>query len=249
MLALALVVVLLGAWEAVVRLGAVDAIILPAPDQIAVALHDDAGLLFAQFAITAEEIVLGLLVAVGVAVLATVAIHFSRPVRRALYPLLVASQSVPIAIVAPLLVALLGFALAPKLGIVALICFFPVTVGALDGLARVDPALLKLMRTLGASRTQSFLRVQAPAALPGLLSGAKVAVAVAVIGADLAELAGSDAGLGHLIQQASAQLDSARAYAGVVILAGFGVVLFAALTLVEHHALPWTARTGELQTA
>jgi ABC-type nitrate/sulfonate/bicarbonate transport system permease component len=176
-------------------------------------------------------------------VLLAVAIHLSRTIRRATYPLLVASQTIPIVIVAPLLVAWLGYDLAPKLAIVGLICFFPVVVTTLDGLAGVDPDLRKLMRTLDASRLQTLRHVEAPAALPALLSGAKIAVTVAVIGAVLAEQAGSSDGLGHLILQSIPQFETARSWAAVVVLAAFAIVLFGALALAERRLVPWAHRS------
>ena len=171
------------------------------------------------------------------------AIHLSRTLRRATYPLLVASQTIPIVIVAPLLVAWLGYDLAPKLAIVGLICFFPVVVTTLDGLAGVDPDLRKLMRTLDASRLQTLRHVEAPAALPALLSGAKIAVTVAVIGAVLAEQAGSSDGLGHLILQSIPQFETARSWAAVVVLAAFAILLFGALALAERRLVPWAHRS------
>jgi putative hydroxymethylpyrimidine transport system permease protein len=145
--------------------------------------------------------------------------------------------------VAPLLVVWLGYDLAPKLAIIGLICFFPVTVTTLDGLGGVDPDLRKLMRTLDASRLQAFRRVEAPSALPALFSGAKIAVAVAVIGAVLAEQAGSSDGLGHLILQAIPQFETARAYAAVAVLSAFAISLFGALALAERLLIPWANRT------
>ena len=199
-------------------------------------------ILWHNLTVTAGEVLLGILVALAAALLLAAAIHSSRTLRRAVYPLLVASQTIPIVIIAPLLVAWLGYDIAPKLAIIALICFFPVVVSALDGLSRVDPDLLKLMRTLDASRWQSFRRVEAPSALPAVFSGAKVAVTVAVIGAVLAEQAGSSEGLGHLMLQAIPQLETARAYAAVVLLALLAIALFAVLTLIERRAVPWATQ-------
>jgi putative hydroxymethylpyrimidine transport system permease protein len=233
---------LLAGWETYARLGGVDAFLLPAPSRIAQALWDDRGLLWDNFAVTAAEVLLGIGVALVAGLACATALHFSRLVRRTTYPLLVASQTIPIVIVAPLLVVWLGYDLAPKLAIIGLICFFPVTVTALDGLASVDPDLRKLMHTLGASRLQAFRRVEAPAALPAALSGAKIAVAVAVIGAVLAEQAGSSQGLGHLILQAIPQFETARAYAAVVVLSAFAIALFGALSLAERALLPWAHR-------
>ena len=160
-----------------------------------------------------------------------------------MYPLLVGSQAVPIAVIAPLLVVWWGFGITPKLVIIALVSFFPVVVTTLDALAAVDPDHLKLLRTLDASRWQLFRYLEAPAALPGLLSGAKIAVAVAVIGAVLAEQAGSSDGLGHLLLQAIPQLETPRAYAAVVLLSALALLLFGALTLAERLAVPWAPRT------
>jgi ABC-type nitrate/sulfonate/bicarbonate transport system permease component len=237
---------LLGVWQAYARLGGVDPFLLPAPTDVAAALYDDRGLLWSDFTVTAVEVLGGIALALVAGVACAVAIHLSTTVRRTAYPLLVASQTIPIVIVAPLLVAWLGYDLAPKLTIVALVCFFPVTVTTLDGLGGVDRDLRRLMRTLDASRWQSLRRVEGPAALPALFSGARIAVAVAVIGAVLAEQAGSSAGLGHLILQAIPQFETARAYAAVVVLSTFAIILFAALTMAERRLLPWAHRpTGE----
>lgn len=241
--ALLIVVALVGAWELYAVYGNVDALLLPAPHEVATALWEDRALLWHDFKVTAGEVLLGILVAAVAGLACAVAIHLSPTLRRATYPLLVASQTVPIPIVASLLVVWLGFDLAPKLVIIGLVSFFPIAVTTLDALAGVDPELRRLMRTLDASRLRTFRFVEAPAALPGLFSGAKIAVAVAVIGAVFAEQSGSDAGLGHLVQQAVPQLLTARAYAAVLILSTFAIVLFGLLSVVERRVLPWAFET------
>jgi ABC-type nitrate/sulfonate/bicarbonate transport system permease component len=230
---------LLAAWELYARLGRVEDLILPAPSEVARALWEDRGLLWDNLRVTGGEVLLGLSLAVAAGAVLAAVLHLSSAVRRAVYPLLVASQTVPVVIVAPLLVVWFGYDLAPKLAIVALICFFPVAVTTLDGLAGVDPELHKLMRTLDAGRLRAFRLVELPAALPAMFSGARIAVAVAVIGAVLAEQAGSSEGLGHLLLQATPQLETPRAYAAVVVLSGFAVALFVLLALLERAALPW----------
>ena len=133
----------------------------------------------------------------------------SRPrVRRALRPLVIGSQAVPVPVIAPLLILVLGFGLAPKVLLVALVCFFPVTINLYDGLRRVDPDARKLLRSFDATRWQSFRLLEAPAALPAAFTGLKVAAAVSVIGAVFAEWAGSDAGLGHALLTANGQLET-----------------------------------------
>jgi putative hydroxymethylpyrimidine transport system permease protein len=231
--------VLFGAWELYVDLGGADPLILPAPHAVAKALFADRSLLWSNFLVTAEEVLLGIMVAAIAGLALAIAIHFSSALRAAVYPLLVASQTVPIPILAPLLVLWLGFGIGPKLVVIALVSFFSIVVTTLDGLASVDPDLLKLMRTFDASRLRTFRHVEFPAALPGVFTGAKIAVAVAVIGAVFAEQNGADSGLGYLFQQSIPQLLTARAAAAVVILSAFAIALFALLTLAERLALPW----------
>jgi NitT/TauT family transport system permease protein/putative hydroxymethylpyrimidine transport system permease protein len=237
--ALVLLLALLGVWELYVDLGGANALILPAPHAVAQALWNDRSLLWSNFLVTAEEVVLGIVVAAAAGFLCSVAIHFSMTLRRAGYPLLISSQTVPIPVVAPLLVLWLGFGIVPKVVVVALVSFFPIVVTTLGGLAAVDPDLVKLMRTFDASRWRTFRHVELPSAIPGVFTGAKVAVVIAVIGAVLAELAGSNAGLGYLIQVSIPQLLTARAYAVVVILSLFAILLFAVLSRAERLALPW----------
>jgi putative hydroxymethylpyrimidine transport system permease protein len=237
--AVAIVLALLGAWELYADVGPVDPLILPAPHDVARALDEDRALLWDNFTVTAGEVLLGILVAGAAGFTCAVALHLSLALRRATYPLLVASQTIPIPLFAALLVVWLGFGIAPKLVIIGLVSFFPIVVTTLDALARVDPEQLKLLHTLDASRLRVLRHVELPAALPGLFSGAKVAVVVAVIGAVFAEQAGSSSGLGHLVQQAIPQLETARAYAAVLILSAFAIALFGLLTLAERLLVPW----------
>ncbi|HET6449170.1 MAG TPA: ABC transporter permease [Conexibacter sp.] len=237
--AAAILLLLLGAWELYADLGPVDPLLLPAPHDVARALDQDRALLWESLRVTGGEVLLGILVA-GVAGFALpVVLHLSLPLRRSLYPLLVISQVIPIVLIAPLLVVWLGFGIAPKLVIIGLVCFFPIVVTTLDALSRVDPELPKLMRTLDASRLRVLRHVELPAALPGLFSGAKVAVTFAPIGAVFAEWVGSSSGLGHLVQTAIPQLETARAYAAVLILSAFAITLFGLLTLAERLLVPW----------
>jgi putative hydroxymethylpyrimidine transport system permease protein len=236
---LAILLALLGAWELYATLGGVDPLIFPPLHEVAQTLWQDRALLWDDFTVTAGEVLLGILVA-GVAGFAcAIALHMWVALRVSIYPLLIASQAIPIVVVAPLLVVWLGFGIAPKLVVIGLVSFFPIVVTTLDALGRVAPELPKLMRTLDASRWRVLRHVELPAALPGLFSGAKIAIVVAVIGAVFAEWIGSSSGLGHLIQQAIPQLLTARAWAAVVILSAFAIALFGLLTLAERLLVPW----------
>jgi len=238
--ALALLALFIGLWEIYVdSKGADFSATLPAPHQVASSLYNDRSLLWSNFLVTAKEVLLGIAVTAVAGFLFAIAIHFSRTLRRALYPLLVASQAIPFPILAPILLVWLGFGILPKLVVIALVSFFSVVVTTLDGLDAVDPDLLKLMRTFDAPRRRMFTQIELPSALPGLLTGAKIAVAVAVIGDVFAEYTGSNSGLGYLILVSIPQLLTARAVAAVVILAVFAISLFSLLTLAERLALPW----------
>jgi NitT/TauT family transport system permease protein/putative hydroxymethylpyrimidine transport system permease protein len=247
---LAIVLALLGAWELAAQWDlladalSIEPFLIPAPSDIAQSLWEDRELLARNGWVTLQEVVLGFALALAAGVGFAVVLHLSPALRRALYPLLVASQTIPIIVIAPILVVWFGFGIGPKLAIIALICFFPITVNTLDGLRSVDPELRKLMRTLDAGRWQTLRRVEAPAALPYFFSGAKIAVAVAVIGAVFGEWAGSDEGLGHLMLQASAQLLTARLFAAVVVLSAFAIALFGLLSLLERRFAWWGERAA-----
>jgi putative hydroxymethylpyrimidine transport system permease protein len=242
---IAIVLGLIGLWELAANLDVIanalhiEPFLVPSPSDIAQSLWTDRSLLVDNGWVTLQEVLAGFALSVAAGVGFAVALHLSPMLRRAFYPLLVASQTVPIVVVAPILVVWLGFGIGPKLAIIALICFFPITVNTLDGLRSVDPDLVKMMRTLDASRWHTLRRVEGPTALPYFFSGAKIAVAVAVIGAVFGEWAGSSSGLGHLIQQASAQLQTARTFAAVVVLSALAILLFGLLAVIERRVAWW----------
>jgi putative hydroxymethylpyrimidine transport system permease protein len=242
----ALLIALVGAWELYVQLGGVDRFVLPAPHEVAAALWNNAGFIAANLKPTAEEVVLGIMLALLVGFGLAVAIHLSPLLRRAVYPLAVGSQAVPVAVIAVLLIFWWGFGIFPKLVVITLICFFPVLVTTVDGLAAVDPDELKLLRTLDASRWQAFRFAELPAALPAAISGARIALTVAVIGAYIAEsqtaTTGPYGGLGHEINADLTALQTPRAYAAALVLFAFAIACFYALALVERRLAPWAFR-------
>jgi putative hydroxymethylpyrimidine transport system permease protein len=245
-----LLLALIGLWELYVDVkGPTFSLILPPPHQVAQALYTDRSLLWSSFLVTAQEVLLGILLAIVLGVGLSVAIHFSPTLRRATYPLAVASQAVPVAVFAPVLAFWLGFGILPKLVVVAVVSFFSIVVATTAALATVDPDLLKLMRTFDAPRLTTFRHVEFPSALPGVFTGAKIAVAVSVIGAVFAEYTGSNSGLGYVILVSEPQLLVARGVAAVVILSLFAIALFSLLGLAERLALPWAYRPREEQPA
>ena len=236
---MAVLAALAAGWEALARLGHVADYLLPAPSDVATTLWDDRSLLAGDAWVTGQEVLLGFAIALVAGTALAVVLHLSPVLRGALYPLVVGSQAVPVIVIAPILVIWLGFGMGPKLVVIALVCFFPIVVNMLDGLRSVDGAQVKMLRTLGAGRLDVFRRVELPSSLPYLFSGARIAVAVAVIGAVFGELVGSDAGLGHVIQVGTAQLLTARVFAAVFLLAAMAIALFALVSVLERAIVTW----------
>jgi putative hydroxymethylpyrimidine transport system permease protein len=236
---------LIAAWQLAASSGALadllglEPFLVPSPAEIADALWESRSLLAENAWVTLREMLLGLALALMVGVGSAVAMHLSEPLRLALYPLIVASQTIPVLAIAPILVVWLGFGIAPKLWVIALVCFFPITVNTLAGLRSVDPEATKMMRTLDASRAQILWRLEAPSALPSFFSGAKVAVAIAAIGAVFAEWVGSDAGLGHMILVDNAQLETARLFAAIVVLSAMTLALYGLLAVAQRRVVTW----------
>jgi putative hydroxymethylpyrimidine transport system permease protein len=229
-------------WQGVASLEAVDDLTLASPVETLAALRNDWSLLMDNAAVTLLEVLLGLAISVAAGVGFAVAMHLSRALREAAYPLLVASQAIPIVVLAPIFVLAFDYGIGPKLAIVALICFFPITVNMLDGLRSVDAELLKLMRSFGASRVGTLRRVELPTALPYFFSGLRVAATVSVIGAVFGEWAGADEGLGRLVLLGNNQLQTPRVYAGIVILTLMAVALFVLASVVERLTCRWNPK-------
>ncbi len=242
-LPLLLLAAAVGLWQLVASLDSVDDLLLSSPGEVLQGLRDDRRLLADNALVTLGEVLLGLLVALVAGMASAVALHLVKPLRQAAYPLLVASQAIPIVVLAPLFVLAFDYGIGPKVAIVALLCFFPITVNVLDGLRSVDPELRKLMRSLGASRLTTLRKVELPTSLPYFFSGLRVAATVSVIGAVFGEWAGADEGLGRLVLLANNQLETPRVYAGVVLLAVMAVLLFSLVVLAERLAVP-TRKTG-----
>jgi putative hydroxymethylpyrimidine transport system permease protein len=245
---IAVIVVLIGLWEVAARWDwianalSIEDFLVPAPSDIARSLWEDRSLLLDDTWVTLREVLLGFLCALAAGLAFAIVLHLSETLRRAFYPLLVASQTIPPVAIAPILVVWFGFGLGPKVLLIALVCFFPVTVNTLDGLRSVDPQLITMMRTLGAGRWQILGRVELPSALPYFFSGTKIAIAVAVIGAVFAEWAGASSGLGHQILIASSNLLTARMFAAITLLSLMAILLFGVVSIVERRVVTWDSR-------
>ena len=244
MAALLLVLLALAGWEALVRAGPSTSCCCPRRPASPRRCGTTAGSSTEDLIVTTGEVVLGLAAALALGAALGFAMHLWGPVRRTLRPLVIGSQAVPIPVIAPLFILVLGFGLAPKVLMVALVCFFPVTINLYDGLRDVDPDAQKLLRSLDASRWRRLALLEAPSALPATFTGIKIAAAVAVIGAVFAEWAGSDRGLGHTLLIANGQLETARAFAATVLLFALAIALYGLFALLERRVVDWTPRTA-----
>ena len=231
---------LLGIWEFISRDGLVAVYVLPAPDQVITELWNDWGsVLRSATWVTFQEMFLGFLIAVVLGIGIAVLLHWSKVIRRALYPLLIASQAIPVVVLAPILVIIIGYNISSKLVIVALLCFFPIAINTLDGFRGVDSEYVRMMRTLHGTRWLTFRRIELPSAMPSLFSGMRVAAAFAPVGAVFGEFSGSNDGLGYVMLQAGPELQTARVLAAVLLLTLMAVLLVLAVTLCERLIAPW----------
>jgi len=236
---LLIVVAVLGAWEGYVHIFNVQKWLLPAPSVIAATIGDSIGLLSRHTLVTLEEVLVGFGLALAGGVVLASGITLSRTAERAIYPFVIASQTIPIIAIAPLLLVWVGYGLAPKIIVVALIAFFPIVVNTVDGMKSADPDVVNLMRTLGASRWQIFLKIRVPSSMPFLFSGTKIAIAVSVIGAVIGEWVGSSEGLGYLMIRSKPQFLTERVFAAITFLSAMGVGLFLLVGVAEKLAIPW----------
>lgn len=226
-------------WEVGVRVGGVPAYLLPPPSAIAGRMVKDYRLLALHTWVTLGEILAGYLLAIVISIpLAAVLAQF-RVVENALYPILIASQTIPKVAIAPILVVWFGFGLLPKVLIAFLICFFPIVVDTLIGLRSVPKEVLWLARSMGASQWKTFAKIQFPAALPHIFAGLKVASTLAVVGAVVGEFVAADRGLGYQLIVANGLLDVQLSFAVLITLSLIGILLYAIVDLAERAALPW----------
>jgi NitT/TauT family transport system permease protein len=236
---LAGVAVILIAWELYTWAFGVSRIVLPSPSDIYHASVTNWRILLIETWPTFLESLLGFGLAVVIGIPIAVCVANSRVLNLTLYPILIATQSVPKVAIAPIVLVWFGLGMQSKLVIAFLVAFFPMVVDTAAGMRATPPGLLELARSLRASRLQVFMKVQFPAALPFVFAGAKVAVTLAVIGAVIGEFVGSVNGLGNLLLAANSQLDSPLAWAALVWLSVLGILLFAAVVVAERLIMPW----------
>lgn len=230
---------LLAAWEIYARWGGTPRWILPSPADIVRAGVVAAPLMLPHIRQTLLETWLGLALALGSGLILALAIDLSGFLRRALYPLLVASQTIPIMALAPLLIIWFGYGLTPKVLVVLLVCFFPIAINTADGLSGADPEMVALLRSMGATRWQIFARVRLPGAMPAFFTGLKIAITYSVVGAIIGEWVGASQGLGIFMLRASNSFLTARVFATIAVVSALSIIMFLLAAGIERLALPW----------
>jgi len=228
------------AWEAYVRLAGLDPITLPPPSRVLTALWDFRAAAVGHLVPTLVEAAVGCSLSVVLAVAAAIALDRWAIVRRAVEPLLVTSQTIPIVAIAPLFVIWFGFGLLPKVLIVVLVTFFPVTVALLDGFGRVDPEAMDLLRSMGATARQTFRMLRWPAALPALFTGLRISVVYAVIGAIFGEYVGATEGLGIWMRLSQNTFRTDLVFGAILLTAVVSVGLYVGVGILERVVVPWS---------
>ena len=236
---LLLVCFVLLVWQTVAVRSGLSAFILPSPIQVAQATFETWDMLLPAIGTTMVETGIGLGIAIVFGVAIASVMDISNLLRRSLYPILVASQTVQILAIAPLLIIWFGFGLLPKVLVVILICFFPLAVNTADGLASADPDLVALLRSMGASRNQIWRMVRLPAALPSFFSGLRIAVTYSVVGATIAEWVGGSAGLGLYMLRSKNALATDQVFAAIVVTSVISIGLYTLVYALERAVLPW----------
>ncbi len=234
---------LLIGWQLTVRLTGTPRWLLPAPSDVMLAFIEDWAILAPNALVTLSEVLAGFFLALVAGIGLGIAVFRSPTLERVLYPLIIASQTVPIPALAPLLLIWFGPNILPKVIVTALVGFFPIVVSTVEGLRSTDRDVVNLLRSFGASPRTVFRLAEFPSSLPFIFAGSRIAVAISVIGAVFGELVGARAGLGYLMTRAIAQFETPRLVAAIVLLSAMGTGLFALVGWVERAVLPWRTYT------
>ncbi len=235
----ALTVALVAAWALVAWLSGLPDFILPSPSDVVRAIIDTRDALVPAMGVTLLETAIGLVFALMGGILAAALMDFSPLLKRALYPLLVVSQTIQVLAIAPILIIWFGFGLMPKVLIVVLFCFFPLAVSTADGLMSTDPDHIALLRSMGASRAQVWRMVRLPAALPSFFSGLRLAVTYSVVAATIGEWVGGSDGLGLYMLRSKNMLATDQVFAAMLITSALSIALFLLVTFLERRVIPW----------
>ena len=237
-----LIGILLFVWEGAVELFSIPLYVLPSPLQVLRALAKELPVLSLHGGVTVAEALAGMAVYMVLAAALGILMDCFPLVRRGLYPVLVVTQTVPMIVMAPILIIYMGFGIGPKILTVVLMCFFPVAVSFSDGLAQVDEEYVNLVRSYGAGRFQAYRLVKIPAAVPSLLSGLKVAATYSISGAVVGEWIGATQGLGYYLLRVKNSYMLDRVFACVAVIILLSLAMNGLIRLYQYLAFPYMRR-------
>lgn len=236
-------IVCLLVWQWLVQSEKIPSFIIPTPTSIVqMMIHYPHELFVVHLVATFREVLIGFLFALVGGIGIAIAMYFSKPMEKVMYPLVLISQTIPIIALSPIFILWFGYGLWSKVAVTILVCFFPIVLNFYDGLKQVDREYIDLLKTMGASKWQCFIKVEIPFALPYLFSGMKLAVVFAVVGATIGEWLGASEGLGYYSRRMSGNLNAEGVFAAVTILSLLGMVLFIIVRLVERKILSWNKK-------
>ena len=231
--------ILIFIWEVIVRLAWIEAFILPAPSMVLNALVTTMDIMAEHILATLFTSFIGFSVAILMAIFIGIVMDKFFVVRRALYPLIITSQTVPIITLAPLFAMWFGFGYLPKIAIVVLVCFFPITISLLEGLASVDRDLLNLLISMGAKPLDIYKIVKLPATLPNFFAGLKISGTYSIMGAVVGEWVGGKKGLGVYMMRVRRSFATDRVFATIMVIVALSIGILKIITLVENMLMPW----------
>lgn len=235
---------LLALWEVYVHLSGISPLVLPSPSRVIDQMLQNRAILWRNTVPTVQATLLGFACSLCVAFALSILIDFLPRLRRALFPVFVISQTLPLVAIAPLVVLWFGFDLTPKILLVALVTFFPMLVALVDGYGSTEPEIEALLASMGASRRTIFRRARLPSAMPYFFAGLRISITYAVVAAIFAEYVGARAGLGIVILNAKNSFRPDLMLAAVVISSALTLVLFGATALLQRYVLRWRSVTG-----
>lgn len=226
-------------WEMTGQLSMVPAYLLPPPSSIFAAMVQNADLLWQHARVTLLQAAIGFLIAMFLGGLLALWLDYSPLARKTLYPYLITSQTVPIIVLAPLFAMWFGFGILPKVLIVVLVCFFPITISLMEGLATVDQELMDLMNAMNASVWQQYKWVKLPAAMPSLFSGLKISGTYSIMGAVIGEWVGGRMGLGVYMMRVRQSFATDQVFAVIAVIVMLSILVLKVIQLAEKKAMPW----------
>jgi len=231
--------ILLFIWEMVARLEVVPTYILPSPTKVIKTLIINLPLLKEHILITLMEALVGFAISIIFAMVIAIIMDSIPIVKKAVYPLIITSQTIPIITIAPLFAIWFGFGYLPKIVIVVLVCFFPITISLLEGLSSVEPELLNLIKSMGASKVELYKIVKIPAALPSFFSGLKISATYSIMGATIGEWVGGKKGLGVYMMRVKQSFATDKVFAAIIIITLLSIMLLKLISFIEKKSMPW----------